>query len=172
MLTSFLSLVWKCHYWPSVDEDYNLDIFEMTINTNEPLKEPINMELLIFKRFQMNAKDIKHFFQCRGKHESMFLTFGFLACQILSIVGSQIETKRIFSLTWILIIIKRCHLQLDNLDTLNFLNKNWPNDPRIGCKPMELIEIDTKLKDKLQEFEGTFERDEIFEIKFIIKRIM
>jgi len=71
----------------------------MTINTNEPLKEPINMELLIFKRFQMNAKDIKHFFQCRGKHESMFLTFGFLACQILSIVGSQIETKRIFSLT-------------------------------------------------------------------------
>jgi len=37
---------------------------------------------------------------------------------------------------------------------------------------MELIEIDTKLKDKLQEFEGTFERDEIFEIKFIIKRIM
>jgi hypothetical protein len=48
------------------------------------------------------------------------------------------------------------------------LNKNWPNDPRIGCKPMELIEINTKLKDRLKKFGSTFERDEILEIQFII----
>jgi hypothetical protein len=96
----------------------------------------------------------------------MFLTFGFLACQILSIVDSQIETKRIVFLTRIFIIIKRCHLQLDRY--IIFLNKNWPNDPRIGCKPMELIEINTKLKDRLKKFGSTFEKDEILEIQFII----
>jgi len=151
MLTSFPSLIWKCHYWPNIDEDYNLDIFEMISNTNEPTKKPINMELLIFKRFQVDAIDFKCYFQWWEKHESMFLTFGFLAYQILSIVGSQIETKRIFSLTWIFINIKTCIFQLDNLDTLIFLNKNWPNDHRIGCKPMKLIEINFSVRRWIQK---------------------
>jgi hypothetical protein len=47
------------------------------------------------------------------------------------------------------------------------VKKNWPNDPRIGCKPLfslvELIETNVKLKE-LEEFEGTFERDVILEI--------
>ncbi len=81
----------------------------------------------------------------------------------------KLRLKGFFSLIRILINVKRCNLQLDNLDTLIFLNKNWPNDPRIGCKPMELIEINAELEDKLNYFEGTFERDEILEIKFIIK---
>ncbi len=59
-------------------------------------------------------------------------------------------------------------MQLDNLDKLIFVNKNWPNDLRIGYKPfsnlMELIEVNTKLDAKLDKFEGTFERDEILEI--------
>jgi hypothetical protein len=60
---------------------------------------------------------------------------------------------------------------LYNLDKLFFSNKNWPNDLRIGCKPIELIENNAELKDKLNLFEGTFERDEILEIKFIIKKM-
>jgi hypothetical protein len=39
------AIVDKC-----VDEDYNLDIFEMTTNTNEPVKGLVNKEFLIFKR--------------------------------------------------------------------------------------------------------------------------
>jgi len=60
MLTSFPSPLFEnATIWPNIDEDYNLDIFEMISNTNEPTKKPINMELLIFKvssgcnRFQM-----------------------------------------------------------------------------------------------------------------------
>jgi hypothetical protein len=42
----------------------------------------------------MYPKDITCvLFNGGGKHEAMFPTFGFLACQILSIIGSQIETK-------------------------------------------------------------------------------
>jgi hypothetical protein len=35
------------------------NIFEMTTNANEPTKEVVNLELLIFKSFQMDAKNIK-----------------------------------------------------------------------------------------------------------------
>jgi hypothetical protein len=56
----------------------------------------------------------------------------------------------------IFINFKRCCLQLDSLNKLLFSNKNWLNDPWIGCKYIfnlvELIEIDIKLKE-LDEFE-------------------
>ncbi len=48
------------------------------------------------------------------------------------------------------------------------MNKNWPSGPMISCKPffslVELIETNVDLEEKLEEFEGTFERDEILEI--------
>ncbi len=44
-----------------MDEQSNLDIFEMYAKTNEPTKEVVNKELLMFKRFQMDVKDIKCF---------------------------------------------------------------------------------------------------------------
>ncbi len=50
-----------------------------------------------------------HHLQWWEKHEAMFPIVGFLACQILGIVGSQTKTKRIFSLTCILTNLRRCH---------------------------------------------------------------
>jgi hypothetical protein len=44
-----------------------------------------------------------------------------------------------------------------------FVNKNWSNDPRVGCYPtnlVELIEADAELKEELKEFEGYFDRNE------------
>lgn len=47
------------------------------------------------------------------------------------------------------------------------MNKNWPCDPKIGCKPssslVELIQIDSDFE-KLENFEGSFERDEKVDI--------
>jgi hypothetical protein len=49
-----------------------------------------------------------------------------------------------------------------------FVNKNWPNDPRIGCKsPFNLVkflEKDVNLEENLEEFEGEFARDEVVEV--------
>ncbi len=53
----------------------------------------------------------------------MFPAIGFVACQILGIVGSQIETKRFFSLTGILTNLRRCRLQLETLENLIFVSK-------------------------------------------------
>jgi hypothetical protein len=58
---------------------------------------------------------------------------GFLACQILGIVRSQIEIEIYFSLVNILTNLKRYCLY--NLEKFYFLSKNWLNDPRVGCKP-------------------------------------
>jgi hypothetical protein len=43
----------------------------------------VNKEILIFRKFEMDTKDIKCPLQWWEKHESMFPTIGFLACQIL-----------------------------------------------------------------------------------------
>jgi hypothetical protein len=54
------------------------------------------------------------------------------------------------------------------LEKLIFVSKNWPNDPRIGCKSpsslADFIESDFNLEEKLEEFEKTFERDEVVEL--------
>jgi hypothetical protein len=96
------------------------------------------------------------------KHETMFLTIGVLACQILGIVGSQIETKRIFSLVGILTNLRRCHLQSKNLEKLILWRRI---DCRVGCKSpsnlLELIEINVNLEEELEQFKKAFERDEI-----------
>jgi hypothetical protein len=89
----------------------SLDIFEMTTNISESTMKLINKKaLLIFKHYQVDVKDIKCSLQWWEKHESMFLTFCLCVRQILGIIRSQIETKRIFSLVGILISLRRRHL--------------------------------------------------------------
>ncbi len=48
-----------------------------------------------------------------------------------------------------------------------FVNKNWPNDPRIGFKSpfnlVEFLEKDVNLEERLKKFEDEFEKDEIVE---------
>jgi hypothetical protein len=120
----------------NVEDDMNLDIFELITSTSEPTTELVNKKLLIFKHYQMDDKDIKCPLQWWEKHESMFPIVGFYARQSLGIVGFQIEIEKIFSLVEILISLKKCHLQLNFLDKLIFVSKNWPNDPKIGCKSL------------------------------------
>jgi len=83
----------------------------------------------------------------------------------LGLFGSQIEIKRILFLARMLTNLKRCCLQTKNLEKLMFVNKNWPNDPRIGYKSpsnlVEFLEKDVDLKEELEEFENEFERDEV-----------
>jgi hypothetical protein len=79
-----------------------------------------------------------------------------------------IEIERIFSLASILTNLKRCHLQLENLKILIFVNKNWLSDLKDGCKLpsylIELIETNLGFEEELEEFEGSFEQDEIMDM--------
>ncbi len=97
----------------------------------------------------------------------MLSTIGFLIKQILGIVGSQIEIKNIFSFTRILTNLKKCYLQLNNLEKWIFMNKNWLNDAKMGCKALNnlvmLIDSKLDLKQELNEFESSFEQYEWIE---------
>jgi hypothetical protein len=81
------------------------------------------------------------------------------------------RNRFLFSLAGIISNLRRCHLQLENLEKLFFVSKSWPNDGKVGCKSssdlVEFIEMDEQLEEELQEFEGEFEQ-EIFLIFFCI----
>jgi hypothetical protein len=49
-------------------------------------------------------------------HETQFPNVSFLTKQILGILGSLIESERVFSLVGVLATLKRYRLQVDNLD--------------------------------------------------------
>jgi hypothetical protein len=54
------------------------------------------------------------------------------------------------------------------LEKLIFVSKNWPSVLRIGCKSpfslVKFIDIDGDLQDKLEEFESSFEWDEVVDL--------
>jgi len=82
----------------TIDENCRMDFFQQTASTSKPTKEHITMELLIFKHYQMDPKDIKCPLQWWKKYKAIFPIIGFLAHQILSIIRSQIELfKKILS---------------------------------------------------------------------------
>jgi hypothetical protein len=62
-----------------------------------------------------------------------------MAKHILGILWSQIETKRIFNLVRVLIALWRCHLQVENLDRIMTIVKNWLDDPRVNCMPSKTM---------------------------------
>jgi len=64
---SLYSMLVKCHehLHPLVRLDTNCvdqDIFEQTVSTNELAKELVKRELLVFRRYQMDVKNIKCLF--------------------------------------------------------------------------------------------------------------
>ncbi len=65
-----------------VEKDMSLCIFEMTTNASEPTTRLVNKELLIFRHYQVDVKDIKCASHWWEKHENMFPTIGLCARQI------------------------------------------------------------------------------------------
>jgi len=61
------------------------------------------------------------------------------------------------SIVEILIKLRRCHLQSNNLKKLIFVNKNYPNDPIINCtSPFNSIEFIGRDADFKKELEKRF----------------
>jgi len=64
--------------------------------------------------------------------------------------------------------LKRCHLQLNNLNKIIFVSKIWPSDPRVGySSPSNLIELLRFIlpqRKKIEQYEGEFERNELLDL--------
>lgn len=88
---------------------------------------------------------------------------GLLAKQILGIVGSQIETERLFSIAGVLTTLQGCDLQTDNCDKMIFVAKNWPDDPRVHCNKHPLFEDFIVVEEQMvEEFEEEFEDAQVY----------
>jgi hypothetical protein len=74
---------------------------------------------------------------------SMFPTIGYLIQKIWGIVSYEIVTKKLFSIINILTHLKRsCFHQLDNLEKLIFVRKNWFNEVRVAYEACyDLVEL-------------------------------
>ncbi len=70
-------------------------------------------------------------------HEPQILHVGYLAWQILGILGSQIEIERISSMASIPTCLKKCLLGAKNLEKLVLIHKNWPHHARLDDKMVE-----------------------------------
>jgi hypothetical protein len=60
------------------DAKCSLDIFEMGSCGNEPMKECVNRELLLFQQFLIDVKETNCPLQWWNKLETMFLAMGML----------------------------------------------------------------------------------------------
>ncbi len=63
-----------------------------------------------------------------------FQVYHFFACQVMGIMGSQIETKKIFSTVRVIVGLQHCRFGIENLDKLVPSMKNKLDDPsQLGC---------------------------------------
>ncbi len=74
----------KCHghLYPLVRLNKNStyqNIFEQIVSTSEIIEKNVKRELLIFKKYQFDVKDIKCPLQWWQKHEAMFPIVGFFS---------------------------------------------------------------------------------------------
>jgi hypothetical protein len=95
MLSSFKSIgsIWKWICW--IDSGCILQ-FGYLWNGNRNkwvIKKNVKRDLLIFRHYQVDVKEITCLLRWWEKHEVLFPINGFLTQQMLGIVGSQIETK-------------------------------------------------------------------------------
>ncbi len=77
----------------------------------------------------MNVRTFWH----GGKPKRGHLSYvKFVACQILGIVGSQIEVERVFNIVGIYMNLCRSRLGTKNLEMIISIYKNWHEDARVG----------------------------------------
>ncbi len=89
----------------------------------------------------------------------------FVVHQILGIVGSQIQAKRVFNIASIYTNLRRSRLGTKNLEMFINICKNWPKDARVGGflsmpKFMEVEEILMDKNEKVIASLGLLEVDE------------
>jgi hypothetical protein len=68
-------------------------------------------------------------------HEGQLSNVGFFTKYFFRILGFQIEIKKMFNLVSVLTFLRRCCLQVKNLDCITNIINNWPDDSHLNYKP-------------------------------------
>jgi hypothetical protein len=65
-------------------------------------------------------------------HEGQFLNIGFFVKQVFGILRFQIEIERGLNLVGVLIALRHCCLQVQNLDRIITIINNWHDDSHLN----------------------------------------
>ncbi len=120
---------------PSLEEIEDLqsqvhieDLFHTTTTNVGTIKDLVSRKFVEFCPYFVDAKNCKCALSWWQKEHFFFPTIVTITQHILEIPTNQIETKQLFSIAIILTTCCKCHLQIDNMDKLVFVNRNWPYD--------------------------------------------
>jgi hypothetical protein len=106
----------------TVDDDDS--IFGVVTSNEDTIHGLLKNELILFHHLHVKPEDYALPFTWWQSHEIRFPYVSFVARQILGILGSQIEIKRIFNIARVLTSLWCCGLGVDNLDKLFMIMKN------------------------------------------------
>ncbi len=87
-----------------------------------------------------------------------FPYLGFLAHQVMEIVGSQIKVEWMFNMARVIIGLKQCQLGIENLDNIVLITKNWHEDSRSSYTIGEKFKT---IEEYLNVEDNLFEKNEI-----------
>ncbi|KAJ7538060.1 hypothetical protein O6H91_11G033100 [Diphasiastrum complanatum] len=93
-----------------LEHDVADSLFGHQASDEEATTNLVKSELSLFRRLNIPLKECSSPLQWWKDHEVQFPNVGFLARQILGIVGSQIECERVFSIASVLTSLRRCRL--------------------------------------------------------------
>ncbi len=94
-------------------------------------------ELSLFRRLSISPTTCVDPLAWWWIHEIPLPNVSFLGKQILGILGSQIENKRVFNLVGVLTTLRCYRLQEDNFDRIIIMVKNWLDNLHLNCSQHE-----------------------------------
>ena len=147
---------------PEVDQ---FSLFGAGASEEEAAEGLLQKVLSLFRRLVIESRDLEEGpLEWWRVNEALFPCVGFLARQYLGILGSHIETERIFLVVGILCNLRRSRLGLENLNNLIMIYKNWPSDSRTDCKLYEhLADFYSRKAAILEENEDEFAQEGFLE---------
>ncbi len=117
------------------------DLFVETNKTINTYKDIVCYKLSSFHQYFVDAKTFSCALTWWWMEKQKFPIVLAVARLIFGIPASQVEIERIVSIFGILTTLKRCRLQINNMDKLIFVNKNQSFDLHVGC--LKLFDLAT-----------------------------
>jgi hypothetical protein len=115
------------------------NIFGVGASIEKSFKTLITKNLFLFRKHSIPSSACANPLTWWQMYEGQFPNVAFYAKQILGIPVSQIEIKEVLNLVGVLITLRCCHLQVENMDWIVIVVKSWPNDPHANCKPQSYL---------------------------------
>ncbi len=114
-----------------IEDDDNF--FGKNIYNDDAIMSTVRNELHLFYWLIVGLVEIENPLRWWVNHAMQFPHVSFLACQMLRIVGFQIEIVQIFNVDGIITNLQQSRLEIDNLDHLVLVTKNWLNNAHARC---------------------------------------